>query len=135
MVSGFTSSVLIHPNHGKRQLHIYKISAGLSFNSGTTIKEILMEAITVIRDSGLDLSKTNLTELIEMVPLSEQTVSRRTKIIANEMERKTINDLKASPIGFCLQLDESIDVENVAQLVLFVRLVYQRLFFSLKSFW
>lgn len=93
----------------------------MSYNTGTTIKKILKDAIISLKESNLDINEINLIKLIDMIPMSANTVSRRTELLANDVEKQVIDEITEMPIGFSLQIDESIDISNISQLVMLVR--------------
>jgi hypothetical protein len=60
----------------------------------------------------------------EALPLSATTVKRRIIIkISNYLKSETVRKLLQSPT-FAMQLDESTDVENLAELFIYVHCVY-----------
>ena len=60
---------------------------------------------------------------IEAVPLSNYTVSRRNNDMAEYCQTKVIKKVKQNPTFF-LEMNKSIDVENLAVLLLFFRYMY-----------
>lgn len=57
---------------------------------------------------------------LKNIPLSDNTISRRINDIANDIQEQVVEKLKNSQY-FALQFDESTDVSNCAQFVVFVR--------------
>ena len=49
-------------------------------------------------------------------------MSRRTEDIAEDMRRELLNDLRSYPY-YAIALDESTDIVDIAQLVMFVRYI------------
>uniref|UniRef100_A0A3P9KWK7 Uncharacterized protein n=1 Tax=Oryzias latipes TaxID=8090 RepID=A0A3P9KWK7_ORYLA len=60
---------------------------------------------------------------INRIPLSNDTVQRRIKAMAESVEHQLVTRLRQSQF-FSLQLDESIDLGNEANLLCFVRYIY-----------
>lgn len=60
-----------------------------------------------------------------MVPLSDNTVSRRIQDLASEVKKILIQRIQESRF-FAIQLDESTDVTNFAQLMVYVRYEYEQ---------
>ncbi|XP_040583539.2 protein FAM200C-like [Lepeophtheirus salmonis] len=55
------------------------------------------------------------------IPLSNDTISSRINDMSNDILAQVVADLISSPAKFSLQLDETTDVSNLSQLVVFVR--------------
>ena len=66
------------------------------------------------------LDKTAAKKL-EQVPLSNDTIRSRIADMSADILEQVVEDLKMSPAKFSLQLDESTDVANCCQLLVFVR--------------
>lgn len=62
---------------------------------------------------------------VETVPLSNSTVSRRIKDLADDIQTELISRLQQCN-GYSLQLDESTDVAGLAILLVFVRYNFQK---------
>ena len=58
---------------------------------------------------------------LNSISLSNNTVQRRIKEISVNILQQVISDICRSESGFAIQLDESTDVTNCAQLLIFVR--------------
>ncbi|GFT15412.1 transposase [Nephila pilipes] len=53
-------------------------------------------------------------KLIDCVPLSDTTISRRVKIMSNFCENELIKRLKAFKHGFAIQLDEATEIAGLS---------------------
>lgn len=62
------------------------------------------------------------TEL-QQVPLSDGTVSRRIGDMAQDIKTQLIDAVKGGT--YSLQLDESTDITNCAQILVFVRYIFE----------
>ena len=62
---------------------------------------------------------------LDVVPLSDNTVSRRIHDLASEVKKILIQRIQQSRF-FAIQLDESTDVTNFAQLMMYVRYEYEQ---------
>ena len=60
---------------------------------------------------------------LNFISLSNNTVQRRIEEMPVDILQQVINDICRSERGFAIQLDESADVTNCAQLLIFVRYV------------
>ncbi|XP_042858681.1 zinc finger BED domain-containing protein 5-like [Penaeus japonicus] len=82
-----------------------------------TIGETLMKpgAVTMSRIMHGD----KMARELETVPLSNDTITRRINDIANDIKCQLIDRVKGSK--YALQLDESTDISNSAQLLVFIR--------------
>ena len=75
----------------------------------TLIKPCLVECANILLDS-------NAVSKIKQVSLSNDTVKSRIDDMACNIKSKLVANLKASPV-FAIQLDESVDVANLSQLM------------------
>lgn len=62
--------------------------------------------------------------VLKTIPLSSDTVHRRINLLADDIKIQLIDRVKGSPY-YAIQLDESTDVANVAQLLIFIRYRYE----------
>ena len=81
---------------------------------------LLLPAAIKMVEIMLDKTKA---ECLKNIPLSNNTVKRRIDVCAENLKSQLIVAVKASP-SFGIQLDESTDVDSIANLLCFVR--YQR---------
>ncbi|KRZ67778.1 Zinc finger BED domain-containing protein 5 [Trichinella papuae] len=82
-----------------------------------TIGESLI--LPSIKDAvGVMFGDTCLKE-IEVIPLSDDRVARRIEDMSKWVDGQLINTLKRSKF-FSLQLDESTDIQNLSQLIVFI---------------
>ncbi|XP_067121126.1 zinc finger BED domain-containing protein 5-like [Centruroides vittatus] len=83
-------------------------------------------AENLIGPCAKDIAKCMLGEKaakkIELVPLSNNTVSRRINDLANYVENELLKRIKLN--YFAIQLDESTDVTNAAVLLVYVRYLF-----------
>ncbi|XP_055918354.1 SCAN domain-containing protein 3-like [Eupeodes corollae] len=81
-------------------------------------------AENLIFPAALDMVETILgkqeADKLKNIPLSDNTIERRINDMAVDIQEQLIEKLKKSP-HFALQLDESTDVSDCAQFVVFVR--------------
>ena len=59
---------------------------------------------------------------LNAIPLSDNTVQRRISDMASDVKEQVLNGVHESPF-FSIQLDESTDVANCAQLMVYVRYI------------
>ena len=64
---------------------------------------------------------------LDNIPMSNDTVLRRIKEITQNIKEQVVNEIKKSPY-FAIQLDESTDVSQYSQLLVFVRYVHDENF-------
>uniref|UniRef100_A0A8C4T186 HAT C-terminal dimerisation domain-containing protein n=1 Tax=Erpetoichthys calabaricus TaxID=27687 RepID=A0A8C4T186_ERPCA len=90
-------------------------------------KKAHMIAEDLILPSAVDMCKTVLdkecTAKLKGVPLSDNTIGRRIEDIAGDIKAQLIDRLKEG--YFAIQLDDSTDVANLAQLLAFVRYCWE----------
>lgn len=92
------------------------------FTDGELVKEaIAITAETVFSDFK---NKEEIKTALRGVPLGPATVTRRVESLSEDVDRQVLTDL-AHCEYFSLQFDESVDVMDTAQLVAFVKMVFQ----------
>ena len=83
-------------------------------------------AENLIGSCAKDIAKCMLGEkaarIIDLVPFSDNTVSRRINYLANYVENELLKRIKLN--YFAIQLDESTDVANAAVLLVYVRYIF-----------
>jgi len=79
----------------------------------TLVKPCLVKAVEEVL--GLEAKKQ-----IQEIPLSNNTVKARIELMSNDIEEQLVSRIKKSPC-FALQCDESTDISNCCQLLVFVR--------------
>lgn len=79
----------------------------------TLVKPCLIKAVKYVL--GVEASKK-----IQDIPLSNNTVNARIDTMSNDIEEQLVCEIKKSPY-FSLQCDESTDVAQCCQLLVFVR--------------
>nr|XP_039265735.1 general transcription factor II-I repeat domain-containing protein 2A-like [Styela clava] len=82
------------------------------FSEGEFVKECLVETAAIVCPDKTDAFK--------QVPLSRRTVTRRVECIAGDLREQLLHYVKQFDF-FTLALDESRDVRDTAQLLIFVR--------------
>lgn len=90
-----------------------------------TIGEDLILPAT--KDIVKELLGEDAAKKIDAVPLSDNTVSRRIGDMAEDMSAQLLDQVRASEC-FALQLDESTDVANAAELLVYIRFISQEMF-------
>ncbi|XP_073510834.1 protein FAM200C-like [Phyllobates terribilis] len=82
---------------------------------------------TLIKPAALKMANLILGTAAEgklsQIPLSNDTISDRIECMSKDILAQVVADLISSPAKFRLQLDETTDVSNLSQLVVFVRYV------------
>lgn len=91
------------------------------FSDGEIVKEAMISASKSLFDGHKD--KSALMSSIKGLQLSHQTVARRVEQISDNLEFQIHQDLQSCEY-FSLQLDESTDISDVAQLCVFIRMVF-----------
>ncbi|XP_054464244.1 protein FAM200C-like [Anoplopoma fimbria] len=80
---------------------------------------------TLVKPAALKMANIMLGKAAEdklsQIPLSNDTISSRIDDMSNDILAQVVADLISSPAKFSLQLDETTDVSNLSQLVVFVR--------------
>ena len=69
-------------------------------------------------------NKDDIKTALRSGPLGPATVTRRVKSLSEDVDRQVLKDLSTCE-SFALQFDESLDVMDTAQLVVFVRMAFQ----------
>ncbi|GFS28299.1 protein ZBED8 [Nephila pilipes] len=82
----------------------------------TLIKPCALEMVELV--CGLEQRKK-----LEAIPFSNDVIQSRIVEISCNILKQIINELKASPFPFSMQLDETTDISNCSQLLVFVRYV------------
>lgn len=82
----------------------------------TLIKPCALEMVELV--CGLEQRKK-----LEAIPLSKDVIHSRIVEISCNILKQIIDELKASPFPFSMQLDETTDISNCSQLLVFVRYV------------
>ncbi|GFX87002.1 uncharacterized protein TNCV_2636421 [Trichonephila clavipes] len=85
----------------------------------------MQEAMLVAADSLFDdfKNKTEILGAINMLQLSARITTRKIELIASNLEAKLANDVETCEF-FSIQLDESIDAVDTAQLAISVKMVF-----------
>ena len=76
---------------------------------------------TVFRDFQ---KRDDIKAALSSVPLGPATVTRRVEVLSEDVDQQVLRDLSLCEY-ISLQLDESADLTNTAQLVVFVRMAFQ----------
>lgn len=91
------------------------------FDDGAIIKEAMTEmANELMKDRDV---RDSILSKVQNTPLSRVTMSRRVKAISTNIQDQLTEDLRECE-WFSLQLDESTDVTDVAQVSVFIRMVF-----------
>ncbi|XP_067944841.1 general transcription factor II-I repeat domain-containing protein 2-like [Watersipora subatra] len=85
------------------------------YNESETIKECMLNTVKTLFPD-----KKYIHEAIQEVQLSSKTTTNRMETIAEHLTKNVVNDLKECT-AFSIALDESTDINDVAQLCIFVR--------------
>ncbi|GBP47212.1 Protein ZBED8 [Eumeta japonica] len=84
-------------------------------------------AETLVKPCALDIVELvcgkNERKKVEAVPLSNDVIHSRIVEMSSNVLKQVIEELNASPFPFSMQLDESTDVSQCSQLLVFVRYV------------
>jgi hypothetical protein len=91
------------------------------FSDGEIVKEAMISAAETLFDCHKD--KSELLSSIKSIQLSHQTVARRVEQISNNLQSQLHRDFQSCEY-FSLQLDESTDILDTAQLCVFIRMAF-----------
>jgi hypothetical protein len=80
----------------------------------TLVKPCVLEMVELV--SGLEQRKK-----LEAVPLSNDVIRSGIAVISFSILKNVTEELAASPVPFCTQLDETTDISQCSQLLDFVR--------------
>ena len=69
-------------------------------------------------------NKDDIKAALSSVPLGPATVTRRVESLSEDVDQQVLRDLALCEY-FSVQLDESLDVTDTAQLIVFVRMAFQ----------
>lgn len=75
-------------------------------------------------ENGFDHARRKVCQCTENNSTISDTVHRRINLLADDIKIQLIDRVKGSPY-YAIQLDESTDVANVAQLLIFIRYRYE----------
>ncbi|CAM4659072.1 unnamed protein product [Leuciscus chuanchicus] len=121
-------SIFTRPNTKGKAATIasYRVSHVLakhkkSFKDGEVVKEAFVEAADAL--FGDFKNKSDIIAAIKDVQISRGTVTRRCEGMAEDIEEQLRKDVEQCKC-FSLQFDESTDVVDVAQLCVFIRMVF-----------
>ncbi len=84
----------------------------MPYSSSEVVKECMIETACVLCPKEVETYKK--------IPLSNDTNTRRSEVLAESVKDKLINDLKEAD-SISIAADESTDISDIAQLSLFVR--------------
>src|SRR6218665_656448 len=92
------------------------------FTDGIVVKECLQAAVNVLFPEGSDhrYSSSEIKAAIEDVQLAPSTVVRRCEALNEDLLQQLLSDLQDCDC-FSLALDESTDIGDVSQMIVFVR--------------
>ena len=86
-------------------------------------------AETLIKPCAIEMVElvcgNDAKQKIAQIPLLNDTIHDRIRDMSLDILRQVVGQIKASPEKISLQLYETTDVSNCAQLIVFVRYVYQ----------
>jgi Domain of unknown function (DUF4371) len=91
--------------------------AGKNHTLGNLIKPAIVDTVATVLGQEAAAS-------FHALPLSASTVKRRIVSISKHLENETVRKVRLSE-DFSLQLDESVDVADQAELLVYVRYVYE----------
>lgn len=93
-----------------------------TFQDGEIVKEAFLEAAHSLFEDFKN--KAEIVKVIKDVQLSRNTTTRRCEEMAVDVEEQLRKDIDACEC-FSLQFDESTDMVDVAQLCVFIRMVFE----------
>ena len=94
----------------------YQIAKAMApYSHSELIKDCMVSTIQALYPEKQDIQRA-----VESVPLSRNTCTRRVEDIADHLTAAVIDDLKRCEV-FSVAVDESIDINDVSQLSVFVR--------------
>ncbi len=107
----------------KLHLAFYKVSYRVAKEKAphTIAERLILPAALDIVNTVLD---EKASEKLKLIPLSDNTVSRRIGDIAQNLKERLIVRLKTAK-DFAIQLDESTDIASSATLLVYVRYVWK----------
>lgn len=92
-----------------------------SFQDGVMVKEPFIEAAdSLFKDFT---NKTEIMSAVKAVQLTRNTVTRRCKMMGDNLVQQLAKDIDCCEC-FSLQMDESTDITDKAQLCIFIRMVF-----------
>ncbi|KAK0133521.1 General transcription factor II-I repeat domain-containing protein 2B [Merluccius polli] len=88
--------------------------------------ELMKEAMAIVANTVFNdfKNKDDIKAALSSVPLGPATVTRRVESLSEDVDQQVLRDLARCEY-FSVQLDESLDVTDTAQLIVFVRMVFQ----------
>lgn len=89
---------------------------------GEVVKEIMICVMETLLENYAEKTRKDLMQKVNNLQLSHQTVARRIEDIGKDLKNQLIKDL-SDCVSFSLALDESTDVCDISQLILWVRYV------------
>ncbi|GLV38082.1 hypothetical protein CBL_10049 [Carabus blaptoides fortunei] len=63
---------------------------------------------------------------VKQIPLSNDVIRSRIKDMSEDILQQIVEDIKNSPVKVSIQLDESTDVDNYSQLMMYIRYVKEQ---------
>jgi len=143
----------VHPQHASDSLEVFQIKKARFEKSGTLpklgfvppqkpcLEASYKVAYRISRSKkthtiGESLIKPCALEMVELVygleqrkkieaiPLSNNTINSRISDMSTNILEQVIRELDSTPFPFSMQLDESTDISQCSQLLVFVRYIY-----------
>ncbi|KAK9721124.1 hypothetical protein QE152_g21709 [Popillia japonica] len=90
------------------------------FSDGEFVKEFFLEMDSLFNDFK---NKSEITAVIQDLQLSRNSVMRRIEKMSGKLKEHLHNDINRCSC-FCVQCDESTDISDTAQLLVFIRMVF-----------